>query len=404
MTMPASLRGVRIAHLIESDGPGGAERVVAGLASALQARGTENVVVVPQRGEGWLSQQLAGTGVAIEPGPLERPFPTVARWLEGVFRSRCVTIAHSHEFIMALCGAWAARRAGLPHVFTMHGSRYYASRWRRRIALRVAAGLSGGVVAVSQSVARHLRRDLWLRASRIVTIPNGAHITAVGQSSLRDELALDATDRLVLAVGNLYPVKGHRFLVDALGHLAAHFPRLHVAIAGRGELESALRTQGGALALGGRLHLLGLRADIGNLLAGADVFVLPSLSEGLPLALVEAMLAARPIVASGVGEIAVVLEHGRAGIVVPPADAPALARAIALLLDHPDRARELGAAAARRAQADYTVDRMVERYIALYLSRLGRSAELAPGEADPPFEAREVAAVEAAVGGQRDEP
>jgi glycosyltransferase involved in cell wall biosynthesis len=396
-----SLRGQRIAHLIESDGPGGAERVVAGLAGALQARGAENVVIVPERGEGWLARQLDGTGVTILPGPLDRPFRAVSRWLAGVFATHRVALAHSHEFIMALCGAWAARRAGVPHVFTMHGSRYYASRWRRRIALRVAADLSGGAVAVSQSVARHLSRDLWLRASRIVTIPNGASISAVSRSSLRDELGLEARDQLALAVGNLYPVKGHRYLVEALGLLADHFPHLHVAVAGRGELEGPLRTQAGAQGLAGRFHLLGLRSDIGNLLAGVDIFVLPSLSEGLPLALVEAMLAARPIVATAVGEIPVVLEDGRAGAVVPPGDAAALARALATLLNDRAYARELGAAAARRAHAEYTADRMVERYVALYAKRLGWNPVLAPGRADPPLEARQVAAVETAVGRER---
>lgn len=396
-----SLRGLRIAHLIESDGPGGAERMVASLAGALQARGAENVVVVPERGEGWLARQLDGTGVTIAPGPLDQPFPAVSRWLASAFRTHRVALAHSHEFIMALCGAWAARLAGVPHVFTMHGSRYYASRWRRRVALRVAAALSDGAVAVSQSVARHLSRDLWLRASRVVTIPNGAHVTTVSHSSLRGELGLQAGDLLALAVGNLYAVKGHRHLLDALALVAERFPRLHVAIAGRGDLAGALRAQAGALGLGGRFHLLGLRSDIGNLLAGADVFVLPSLSEGLPLALVEAMLAARPIVATGVGEIPIVLEHGRAGLVVPPADPAALAGALATLIDDPAHARDLGGAAARRAQAEYTVDTMVDRYVALYAKRLGRGPDLAPGGDDPPLEARQVAVAEAAVGRER---
>jgi glycosyltransferase involved in cell wall biosynthesis len=396
-----SLRGLRIAHLIESDGPGGAERMVASLAGALQTRGAENVVIVPERGEGWLARQLDRTGVATLAGPLDLPFPALARWLGSAFRQHRVALAHSHEFIMALCGAWAARRAGVPHVFTMHGSRYYASRWRRRIALRVAAELSGGAVAVSGSVARHLSRDLWLRASRIVTIPNGASLSAVVHSSLRDELGLDPGDQLALAVGNLYPVKGQRYLVEALGLLADQFPRLHVAIAGRGELEDVLRAQAGALGLGGRVHLLGLRADIGNLLAGADIFVLPSLSEGLPLALVEAMLAARPIVASAVGEIPVVLAQGDAGAIVPPGDAAALARALTKLLNDRTHARELGAVAARRAHAEYTVDRMVERYVALYRKRLGWNHALVSGAADPGFEARQVAVVETAVGRER---
>ena len=359
---------LRVAHLIESDGPGGAERVVASLATALQAQGAANVVIVPERGEGWLPRQLQGTGVTTELAPLDQPFSRrTSQWLVDTLRRHRVTLAHSHEFTMALCGAWAARRAGVPHLFTMHGGRYYAGRWRRRIALRVAATMSSATVAVSHSVARHLSRDLWIRPRRIVTIPNGASMTPVGASTLRGELGLEAGDQLALAVGNLYPVKGHRLLLDALALLAHSFPRLHVAIAGRGELEGDLRLRAGALGLSGRVHLLGLRADIGNLLAGADVFVLPSLSEGLPLALIEAMLAARPIVATAVGEIPTVLSDG-AGALVPPGDAPALADALAHLLSDPARALGAGAAAARRATQEYTLNAMVDRYAALYAS------------------------------------
>src|SRR6266581_2009546 len=200
---------------------------------------------------------------------------------------------------MAVYGAWAARRAGVPHLFTMHGGRYYAGRLQRRIALRLAALASDSVVTVSKSLAHHLAQDLWIRPSRIVTIPNGVRAPQpVVHSSLRDELRLGSTDQLVVAVGNLYPVKGHGYLLEALALLAPRYPSLHVAIAGRGDLEERLRDRACALQVSDRFHLLGLRSDIGNVLAGANVFVLPSLSEGVPLALLEAMLAGRPVVAS----------------------------------------------------------------------------------------------------------
>jgi glycosyltransferase involved in cell wall biosynthesis len=119
-----------------------------------------------------------------------------------------------------------------------------------------------------------------------------------------------------------------------------------------------------------RLHLLGLRADVGNVLAGADLFVQPSLSEGLPLAIIEAMLAQRPIVATAVGEVPTALDDGRAGTLVPAGDAQALADALAELLADPAAAQRLGAAAAERAVREYTLTRMVERYAALYASLL----------------------------------
>jgi glycosyltransferase involved in cell wall biosynthesis len=364
---PTRLRGWRLAHLIESDGPGGAERMLATLAGGLQAAGAENVVVAPARGEGWLAHELRGTGVRVELFHLDRPFsPMLARWLTATLRRHRVALAHSHEFTMAVYGAWAARQAGIPHVVTMHGSRYYAGRLRRRIAMRMAVALSRSVVAVSQGLKRHLSRDLLVRASRIDTIPNGAQLTPVAQSALRAELRLGEGDQLAVAIGSLYPVKGHRFLLEALALLAERYPRLHVAIAGRGELEAGLRARARDLRVEGRFHLLGLRSDIANLLAAADVFVLPSLSEGVPLAVLEAMLAGRPIVATAVGDVPTVLMDGRAGVLVPPGDAAALASGLAQLLADPTQARRLSTAASERAAEAYTVDTMLERYVSVY--------------------------------------
>ena len=382
MTAAATLRGLRLAHLIESDGPGGAERMVASLAADLQAAGAENVVIAPAGGEGWLGRELRGTGVTMDFFHLDRPVsPASARWLTAALRRHRVALAHSHEFTMAVYGAWAARRAGVPHVITMHGSRYYAGRWRRRIAMHLACRVAGATVAVSQSLATQLRRDLWLPPPRVTTIPNGARLATVGQSSLRHELGLRDGEQLAVAVGNLYPVKGHVYLVEALGLLAQRFPRLHVAIAGRGELEEPLRARAQALHVSERLHLLGLRADVGNVLGGADVFVQPSLSEGLPLAIIEAMLAERPIVASAVGELPTVLGDG-AGALVPPGDAQALAETLGRFLEDPAAATRVGAAAARRAQREYTLDRMVERYTALYAALLQRRSRRRPTVTD----------------------
>ncbi len=376
MTLPpaqaARWRGARFAHLIESDGPGGAERMLASVAAELQSAGSYNLVLVPAGGEGWLARELSGTGVQVETYRLDRPFsPRFARWLAGVFREHRIMLAHSHEFSMAVYGTWAARLAGrTAHVFTMHGTRYYAERVRRRIALRAACLFSSAAVCVSRQLARFLAHDLWIRPSRIVTIPNGVRPPVATQSSLREELGLASTDRLVVAVGNLYPVKGHRYLLEALAQLAPRHPELHVAVAGRGELEAPLRARARELQVDDRFHLLGLRSDIANVLAGADVFVLPSLAEGVPLALLEAMLAGRPVVATSVGEVPIVLDGGRAGLLVHSEDAPALATALSSLLSDPALARRVSAAALQRATERYTLDAMMEGYLGLYAKAL----------------------------------
>src|SRR5439155_6694886 len=289
-----------------------------------------------------------------------------ARGLTDAFRRCRVAVAHSHEFSMAVYGAWAAWRAGIPHVITMHGGRYYAGRLQRRVALRAAMGMSARTVAVSVSAARDMSWDLGIRRSRILTIANGIRYVPPARVTLRDELRLGPADRLAVSVGNLYPVKGHQHLIDALALVADRFPTLHLAICGRGELERALASRARDHGLGGRVHLLGLRSDIAAILAAADIFVLPSLSEGLPLALIEAMFAGCPIVASDVGEVGVALARGEAGVLIEPGNPAALAEAVDRLLSDPKQARLLSERAARRARAEYDASQMVDRYVGAY--------------------------------------
>jgi glycosyltransferase involved in cell wall biosynthesis len=177
----AGLHGLRIAHLIETNGPGGAERMLVHMATELQAAGCHTVVIAPAGGEGWLPRQLAGTGVTVESFRIEsRHSFAFARWLTALLRRHRIAVAHSHEFAMAVYGAWAAWRAGIPHVATMHGGRYYALRLRRRLALRAAFALTGRVVAVSRDLARQLSRDLWFPSARITTVGNGVRPGGTG--------------------------------------------------------------------------------------------------------------------------------------------------------------------------------------------------------------------------------
>jgi glycosyltransferase involved in cell wall biosynthesis len=337
------------------------------LTRALQAAGAEVTLYLPDPGQGWIAGQFAPGEVAIEHFHLDRPFSRkFAAWLTESLRGRRIAVAHSHDFSMAFYGAWAAGRAGVRHVITMHGGDYYAQRLRRRLALRWAIGRSQATVAVSPTLRDALCRNLWLPPGAVAVVPNGIPSTAAAPADLVGELDLPRGARILLAVGNLYAVKGHRHAITALQRLSQRHPEAYLVIAGRGELEGELRSQAAALGLADRVRLLGLRSDIPALLAAADVFLLPSLSEGLPIALLEAMFAGKPIVASDVGGIGAALGDGAAGILVPPGSDEALTAALDRLLSDPGAARGLGREAARRAEADFRLETMVSRYVALY--------------------------------------
>jgi glycosyltransferase involved in cell wall biosynthesis len=194
-------------------------------------------------------------------------------------------------------------------------------------------------------------------------------------TAVRRELGINDEMPLLLAVGNLYPVKGHDILIQALGVLARENPdvRWVAAIAGRGEEQARLQELTRAMGIEDRLRLLGFRSEIGALLHAADLFVHPSRSEGLPLAVIEAMSTGLAVVASDVGGLREVVTPGVDGELVRPEDPQALAQAILGLLSDPGRRERLADAARRTAVERFGVDSMVEEYLDVYHSTVARA-------------------------------
>lgn len=381
---PVTTGPLRIALMLETDGPGGAETVLLQLAEELRRRGHDVMPVGPASGCGWLGGEFAARGFAPRTYVLRRPLDWgCVTSLTALMHSHRTQVVHSHEFTMAVYGAVAARRVGARHVITMHGGRYYAEAWRRRAALRWAMAHSAATTAVSGATAADLRRTLGVSDEAVRVVPNGIEMRRGRREALRLELGLRGDELLIVAIGNLYPVKGHAILLRALAELEEQggAPAWRLAIAGRGEEEPRLRDMAADAGIASRVHLLGFRGDAPDILAAGDLFVMPSLSEGLPLALVEAMATGLPIIASDVGGIPEVVARDTEAVLVPAASPPALAAAMRVLLGDADRRAVLGAAAQRRAYRDFSVATMATAYEALYrATRLGAArSHAAPG-------------------------
>jgi len=367
MIAPAE-RPLRIALMIECDGPGGAEIMMLDLATELRRRGHTVLPVNLANGTGWLGERFRDAGFEPVTFTLHRAIDIGAtRELTSILRSFRTDVVHSHEFTMAIYGAAAARRVGARHVITMHGGLYYANAWRRRAALRWAANRSDALVGVSLATAKALRQHLGLDESRVHVVPNGIPLRIGLRDRVRKELSIGSDEQLIVAVGNLYAVKGHAVLLDALAMLRSR-AGWRLAIAGRGEEEARLRAHADAIGIADRVHLLGFRDDVADILAAADIFAMPSLSEGLPLALVEAMSFGLPIVVSRTGGVPEVVTEDVEALLVPPSDSSALADALRTLMDDPMRRHRLGDAARARARRDYGIATMADRYERLYRS------------------------------------
>ena len=226
-------------------------------------------------------------------------------------------------------------------------------------------------VAVSRRIEEADRRLLGL-GGRLTWLPNFSRLEP-GAPPATDLPGLDG--RRVVCVANLRPAKDQLTLVRAMAEVRAAHPDAHLLLVGAddGAYGDAVRAEVHALDLEAHVSLLGVRTDVASVLAASDVAVLSSLEEGTPLAVIEYGLAGLAVVATDVGEVADVLDHGRAGRLVEPGEPGALAAALVGLLDDDDERAALGARLARRVAEHYAVDHLIERWEAVYRRALIRN-------------------------------
>jgi glycosyltransferase involved in cell wall biosynthesis len=372
---------LRIAMMLESDGPGGAEMMVFRLSEELRSRGHTVLPVGPAHGVGWLGDHFRRVGFAPEVFRLRRPIdPACVRGLMNLFREHRIDAVHSHEFTMAVYGAAASRLLSLPHVITMHGGFKVGKALRRRIALRWAMRQSDHTVMVSRATKRQFATELGVHESLFTVVPNGVPAVDGDAAKARTEFGIDDQDCVLLAVGTLERHKGHQVLLEALARLVStgFGARWKLVIAGGrgGDQHESLLNYIREMNLTDRVRIVTNRNDVPDLLALADVFVMPSLFEGLPMALLEAMLAHKAIIASRTAGIPEAIVDGREGLLVAPSDVAGLAHALRTLIIDPARRASLGDAASLRAEREFTVGVMADGYERLYTSRQRPGASL----------------------------
>lgn len=363
----------RVLHLINTLSVGGAERHLLDLLSHLPRREFE-VRVAFFKEEAHEARSLVADfrdlGIPVHDLRLQGAGGTVAATtrLARLTREFTPTIVHTHLYRADLVGTVLRPIVGIPVlVSTVHNLDFETTyrRWRR--FLFAAYRRANAVVAISHAVRAQLV-ERGLDPARVTVIHYG-----VAAGDAPEPSPARRPGAVIGTLGRLARQKGHDLLIDAFAKVLVTHPRAELLIAGHDDegLRGELRARAERLGVEGSVSFLGYVDDVRAFLASLDVFVLPSRWEGFGLVLLEAMSAACPVVATRVGPVPEIVQHGNSGLLVEPGDSSVLAGAIAQLLDNAEHRRVMGRRGRTRALREFSVDRVARETTALYHSLLG---------------------------------
>lgn len=335
--------------VIWSLGLGGAEQVVIRLAAGLDRRRFTPVICCLNE-PGPFASQAASHGIEVI-ALRKRPGVDLAMlWrLTRLMRARRIRIVHPHLWGANCWGRLAAYLSRVPVILAHeHGLQPWRGRWHF-LCDRWLGRVTHRVLFASHDVMESYSRRTGIPAARCQVIPNGVETAPLPQrrEALRQAHGWAAEERVIVSVGRHVPEKGYEDLLTATASLAKQLPRVRVVLIGDGPDRARLEALKAQLGVNGHVVFAGRlpQEQVAQWVAAADVYVQPSRAEALPLAVLEAMAAGVPVIATRVGDLQRLIADGRTGHLVPPADPGALAATIRDVLQHPDRERAIAEAA-----------------------------------------------------------
>ena len=372
-----NLQQLRITHLVENLERGGLERVVIDLALEQTARG-HAVQVICLFGLGLLAQELIDAGVPVTACHKKRGLDLRAlREIRKLLRNHNTQILHSHNPVPHYYGVLASiSMAGVTIGNTRHGMGNAPFNVRRELLYRISLLRTSFVAMVCERARQNFIRHRIVGGGKAKVVPNGIRLslfsphTTGAHSLLAARLNLRPNALCIVNVGRLNPVKDQATLLHAMVHVREAVGDAALVIIGGGQLQNELPILAKKLALENTVHFFGDRDDVKTLLPGFDIFVLPSLTEGYSISLLEACASALPIVATDVGGNAEIVKPGINGTLVEPRKAEALANAIIELARDSKLRQEMGKRGRDWVSANGTIEVMAQRYLNLYCGDL----------------------------------
>jgi glycosyltransferase involved in cell wall biosynthesis len=361
---------IDVLHLIGTLSPGGAERNLFYLAPYLrQSRLRYAICCLQRRGE--FADDVEAQGIPVfEIGYRKRFLVTSVLRLTQMLRERQVKVLHTHLYESGFVGRLAAWRAGVPVIVVHEHGKTLWKKWYHRLFERLAIHRTDLRIAVSRDIMRLRLEHEKTPASKIRVIPNAVDPSVFEiEQHRRDEKRQDLGlgDSLTVGtVGRLIDAKSYDLLLEVARDVCSKRPDVRFVLVGDGPLREQLEKMRTSLGLVDNVLMLGQRSDIPELMAAMDLYIITSKREGLPVTLIEAMMAGKPIIATGVGGIVDTLSDGENGIIVEPGDKDAITRAILQTAEDPEAMRRLGVRARATAVDEYSPRRVLARIEKIY--------------------------------------
>jgi len=370
---------IRIAQVINSLKPGGAERFLVDLLQAFPRDRFEfTIFCLYSKGELACEVERIGIPVIVLEVPRKIGLKGYIK-LYNALKMSTFDIVHCHLLEGCWYGLPAGWFAGVPiRIAHLHNCHWRLS-FRARLFDRFAFAFADAAFGCSRAVLRFYQKHMWYPMSKCYLVYNGVVAerfkSLPSKNEARRVLGLPQNCVIVTTVARLVPQKGHVFLLEAAKEIVSKFKDVRFLLVGDGGLRAQLERRANALGLGDYAFFLGQRTDVPQILAASDIFVLPSLWEGLPLVLVEAGLAGLPVVATRVDGIVEVVEDGRSGFLVPPGDSRALAEALQTLLQDALLREWMGKEGRDIALQRFNMERIVSQVAGLYRDLLHRKVK-----------------------------